>query len=49
MHKKDEYIEDKGKAGREKKKKEKNSTKKKTKNKKSKRKNNLDTEDDGLN
>ena len=49
MHKKDEYIEDKGKAGREKKKKEKNSTKKKTKNKKSKRKNNLDIEDDGLN
>tara|TARA_R110000787_G_scaffold86285_12_gene184163 strand:- start:43793 stop:44830 length:1038 start_codon:yes stop_codon:yes gene_type:complete len=49
MHKKDEFIEDKGKAGREKKKEEKNTTKKKKGDKKSKRKDSLELEDDGGN
>ena len=46
MHKNDEYIEDKGKSGREKKKKERTNTKKK-KGKKSKEKDHLDIENDG--
>jgi hypothetical protein len=46
MHKNDEYIEDKGKTGREKKKKERTNTKKK-KGKKSKEKDHLDIENDG--
>ena len=45
MHKNDEYIEDKGKSGREKKKKERTNTKKK-KGKKSKEKDHLDIEND---
>ncbi len=45
MHDKDEYIEEKGKAGRDKKKEEKG--KKKKKNKKRKRKDSIDFEDDG--
>ena len=49
MHENDEYIEDKGKAGREKKKRERNITKKKKVNKKSKEKDNLDMENDGEN
>lgn len=48
MHKKDEYLEEKGKAGREKKKEEKSSkTKDKKGDKKSKRKDSIDFEDDG--
>ena len=51
LHKKDEFIEDKGKTGRDKKKTEKGATKKKRKQKKSKnkRKDNIDFEDDGGN
>lgn len=47
MHKKDEFLEEKGKAGREKKKEEKNTSKKKKGEKKSKRKDSIDFEDDG--
>ncbi|PHS67899.1 MAG: phenol meta deg superfamily protein [Flavobacterium sp.] len=47
MHEKDEYIEDKGKAGREKKKEEKGANKKDEKKKKNKRKDSIDFEDDG--
>tara|TARA_B100000795_G_scaffold210955_1_gene164577 strand:- start:936 stop:1973 length:1038 start_codon:yes stop_codon:yes gene_type:complete len=49
MHKKDEFLEDKGKAGRKKKKEEKNTSRKKKEDKKSKRKDSIDTEGDGGN
>jgi len=46
MHEKDEYIEDKGKAGRDKKKEEKGANKKDKKKKKNKRKDSIDFEED---
>lgn len=47
LHKKDEFIEDKGKAGRDKKREEKVTKTKKKKKKKNKRKDNIDFEDEG--
>lgn len=49
MHKKDEFLEDKGRAGRDKKKEDKDTTKVKKKDKKNKRKDSLDFEEDGGN
>ena len=49
MQKKEEFLEDKGKAGRKKKKEEKNTSRKKKEDKKSKRKDSIDTEGDGGN
>ena len=46
MHEKDEYIEDKGRAGREKKKEKKGTSKKSKKKKKNKRKDSIDFEED---